>query len=80
VLRREARSNDPNRNSPENWPNPVLGFFSEYCAIVSKRNPATLIAVGITPGTFNFRRDKLVAEEKKIRDRGNQRKDLEKLS
>jgi hypothetical protein len=26
-----------------------------YCAIVSKTNPATLIAVGITPGTFNFR-------------------------
>jgi hypothetical protein len=30
--------------------NPVLGFFGEYCAIVSKTNPATLIAVGITPG------------------------------
>ena len=31
-------------------PNPVLGFFGEYCAIVSKTNPATLIAVDITPG------------------------------
>jgi hypothetical protein len=80
VLRTEAHSNGPSRNSPENRPNPVLGFFSEYCAIVSKTNPATLIAVGITPGTFNFRRDKLVAEEKKLRDRGNQRKNLEKLS
>src|SRR4029077_3356799 len=26
-----------------------------YCAIVSKTNPATLIAVGITPRTFNYR-------------------------
>ena len=50
MLRTEAHSNEPSRNSPENWPNPVLGFFGEYCAIVSKTNPATLIAVGITPG------------------------------
>jgi hypothetical protein len=55
VLRAEAHSTDPSRNSPENWPKPVLGFFGEYRAILSKTNPATLIAVGITPGTFNYR-------------------------
>jgi hypothetical protein len=27
VLRAEAQSNDPSWNSPENWPNPILGFF-----------------------------------------------------
>jgi hypothetical protein len=34
-------------------PGPWLLWW--YCAIVSKTNPATLIAVGITPGTFNYR-------------------------
>jgi hypothetical protein len=34
-------------------PGPRLLWW--YCAIVSKTNPATLIAVGITSGTFNYR-------------------------
>jgi hypothetical protein len=52
VLRTEAHSNDPSRNSPENWPNPVLGFFGEYCAIVSKTNPATLLISDDYSGTI----------------------------
>jgi hypothetical protein len=57
-----------------------LASLVSTARLCRKQIQRLLIAVGITPGTFNFRRDKLVAEEKKIRDRGNQRKNLEKLS
>lgn len=47
--------------------NPIPGFFGEYCAVVQKADPASLIAVGITPGdAWATARDKLGIDGKQM--------------
>jgi hypothetical protein len=35
---------------PDLTANLIPGFFGEYCAVVPKTDPASFVAVGITPG------------------------------
>lgn len=52
---------------PDLTTNPIPGFFGEYCAVVPKADPASFIAVGITPGdAWATARDKLGIDGKQL--------------